>query len=145
MIIIDTNIISELMKPTPSSRVILWLDQQEVTQLFITTITIAEIAYGLHTLPQGNRRNSLEDIFNTAIMEAFTHRILAFDQPAAYQYGKIMAHRKEIGRPLGVPDGQICAIAHNNNAMIATRNIRDFENCGIKLVNPFEALAETQQ
>lgn len=137
MIIIDTNIISELMKANPASSVIAWIDRQETTQLYITTITLAEITYGLYALPQGNRRNSLEETFHKAIMEAFAHRILVFDQPAAFLYGKIMSQRKQLGRPLGVPDGQICAIASHHAATVATRNTRDFLDCGIELVNPF--------
>jgi len=137
MILLDTNIISELMKPLPSSQVITWLDQQNTTSLFITTITIAEIAYGIHVLPQSNRRSFLEDAFNKAINESFKHRILIFDAIAAHIYGKIMSHRKQLGRPLSVLDGQIAAIASANQATLATRNSHDFIECNIDLINPF--------
>ena len=138
MILIDTNIISEMMKPAPNANVLDWIDQQEVAKLFISTITLAEISYGLNVLPTGKRRESLEFAFNKAILEAFTGRILSFEESAAYHYGKIMGHRKKLGKPLGVPDGQIAAIALVNNAVLATRNTRDFLRCGIKLINPFE-------
>lgn len=138
MILIDTNIISELMKPVPDAIVIEWIDRQEISQLFISTITIAEISYGLNVLPEGNRRNDLERSFNNAILEAFENRILAFDESAAYNYGKIMSYRKKLGQPMGVPDGQIAAIASTHNAAVATRNVRDFINCGLELINPFD-------
>src|SRR3990167_9160330 len=116
MIILDTNIISEMMKSSPAAKVSGWLDQQEVTQLYITTITIAEISYGLNVLPKGSRRQLLENAFNKTIQAAFKHRILSFDEPAAHLYGKMMGHRKEFGRPLSVLDGQIAAIARVQDA-----------------------------
>jgi toxin FitB len=137
MILIDTNVVSEMMKTSPALSVIAWLDRQETTQLFLTTITIAEISYGLNILPNGNRRILLEDAFNQTTLSAFKQRILAFDEPAAHLYGKIMGQRKESGRPLSIPDGQIAAIARAHGATIATRNIRDFVDCGIELINPF--------
>lgn len=137
MIIIDTNIISEMMKPSPDESVIAWFDRQEASWLFITTITIAEISYGLHALPTGSRRSLLEDTFTTAIEHAFKHRILSFDESAAYLYGKIMSVRKKLGRPLGILDGQISAIAHVHGAAVATRNVKDFVDCEIDLINPF--------
>lgn len=126
------------MKPNPNANVLDWIDRQEVLKLFISTITLAEISYGLSVLPTGKRRKSLELAFNKAILEAFASRILSFEESAAYQYGKIMGHRKKLGKPLGIPDGQIAAIAAVNNAVLATRNTRDFLQCGIKLINPFE-------
>lgn len=140
MIILDTNIISELMKPIPDKLVINWMDNQKSSHLFITTITIAEISYGLHALPEGKRRNFLINSFDKAIMTAFIGRILTFDELSAHQYGKIMSARKELGQPLGVPDGQIASIASRHGAMIATRNIRDFLNCGLQVINPFNQL-----
>lgn len=137
-IIVDTNIVSELMKPTPSKSVINWLNLQEASLLFITTITIAEISYGLHILPAGKRRDCLEEAFNNAISDAFKHRILSFEENAAHMYGKIMGHRKGLGRPLSVADGQIAAIARIHGTAIITRNTRDFSDCGLELFNPFE-------
>jgi predicted nucleic acid-binding protein len=140
MILLDTNIISELMKALPSPRVLAWVDSQVVSQLFITSITIAEISYGLSVLPQGNRRNSLEDAFNKVIKEAFSHRTLSFDESAAHHYGKVMAQRKKQGRPLSVLDGEIAAVAISQGKILATRNTRDFIDCGLEVVNPFEAI-----
>lgn len=138
MIIVDTNIISELMKASPSITVVNWLNSRDATQLYITTITIAEIAYGLNALPKGSRRKTLENNFNNAIHDAFKNRILQFTESAAYIYGKIMANRKELGRPMSILDGQIAAITLIHTAGLATRNINDFLHCGLDLYNPFD-------
>ena len=138
MILLDTNIISELMKPNPSSDVITWMDQQEAVQLFISTVTVAEISYGISILPNGNRRRLLETAFGNAIIHAFEYRILSFDEAAAYAYAKIMSQRKKLGKPMSVPDGQIAAIASANRFAVATRDLDDFSNCWIDLINPFE-------
>lgn len=138
MIVLDTNIISELMKKSAAIKVMTWIDRQEPTQLFVTTITIAEISYGISILPEGNRKHSLEEAFNKAIKNAFKHRILSFDESAAHMYGKVMGHRKKLGRPLSILDGQIAAIASAHGAAVATRNIRDFANCELDLINPFD-------
>lgn len=138
MILIDTNIISEMMKPLPNSLVLDWIKHQEILNLFISTITIAEISYGLNVLPKGKRRLNLELAFSKAIQEGFTGRILSFDESAAYQYGLIMSTRRKFRQPLGIPDGQIAAIAKTHGASIATRNLSDFEGCSLQLINPFE-------
>lgn len=137
MIVLDTNIISEMMKSLPAIEVSNWLDQQDAVELYMTTVTIAEISYGLNALPDGNRRKLLENAFNKVIQVAFKHRILPFDEPAAYLYGKLMGNRKALGRPMSMLEGQIAAITRLQEATLATRNIRDFANCDIDLVNPF--------
>lgn len=137
MIVLDTNVISELMKESPSRNVLTWIDQQIIEQLFITTITIAEISYGINALPISNRRRSLDEAFNQAINHAFKHRLLSFDESAAHHYGTIMNERKKLGKPLSILDGQIAAIALAQNATLATRNIRDFIDCQLTLINPF--------
>lgn len=137
MILIDTNIISEMMKPMPNTNVMNWLDQQEVIKLYVSTVTIAEIAYGINALSEGNRRNVLEESFHSVLREAFEHRILPFDEVAAHLYGKIMTRRKELGKPLSILDGQIAAIARANNFTVATRNSKDFADCDLNLINPF--------
>lgn len=139
MILLDTNIISEMMRPSPTIEVMTWLDAQKKEALFISSVTIAEITYGLHILPEGKRRKDLLDAFQQIITKLFKYRILTFDERAAYVYGEIMGHRKKLGKPLSVPDGQIAAIAHLNNAILATRNVRDFNHCHLKLINPFQA------
>jgi len=137
MIVLHTNVIFELMKPSPRPTVMAWVDSQDAAQLFITTITIAEIAYGISVLPDGNRKQLLDDAFHNTLNIAFKHRVLLFDESAAHAYGKIMGNRKTIGRPLSIPDGQIAAIAIIHRFAIATRNIRDFADCDIEVINPF--------
>jgi len=140
MIIVDTNIVAEMMRASPAPAVVAWLNDQEATTLYLTTITIAEIAYGLRILPQGRRRRLLEQGFERVLAEAFAGRILAFDEAAAHRYGEVMGRRKEIGRPLRALDGQIASIARANGGSVATRNVRDFIECGVEVIDPFAPL-----
>lgn len=137
MIILDTNVVTEVMKPSPIAAVLTWLNAQEASTLFLTTITLGEIRYGLCAMPRGVRRQRLEEGFERVIAAAFAGRILAFDEHAAVHYGEVMARRKELGRPLSVLDGQIAAIARLHGFAVATRNVRDFLACGIEIVDPF--------
>jgi predicted nucleic acid-binding protein len=137
MIILDTNIVAEMMKDRPATIVATWLNDQPASALFLSAITLGEIAYGLRALPQGRRRQ-LEEGFERVVAEGFSGRILAFDEGAARHYGEIMGRRKEIGRPLGVLDGQIASIARAKGYAVATRNVRDFVECGVEILNPFE-------
>jgi predicted nucleic acid-binding protein len=139
MILLDTNIVSELMRTEPATQVIEWLNDQNSSELYLSAITVAEISYGLNALPAGARRKQLKSAFNKALDLGFKHRILAFDFAAAEHYGIIMADRKAAGRPLSVPDGQIAAITYSQGLLLATRNGRDFVDCGIEIVNPFKA------
>ncbi len=140
MILVDTNIISEIMSQSPALNVVDWINHQDSLLLFVSTITIAEINYGLRIMPDGQRKITLAERFSYFILKAFDQRILTFDENAARQYAEVMGHRKEIGRPLSIPDGQIAAIARANDFQIATGNIRDFDECGIILINPFDGL-----
>ncbi len=137
MIIIDTNIVSEVMRREPLPVVLDWFNSQNSQFLFITTITQAEIGYGLRVLPDGQRRRQLKGRFDSFIDKAFEERVLDFTSAAAIAYADIMGDRKEIGRPMSLLDGQIAGIASANQFAIATRNIKDFEHCGIELINPF--------
>ena len=137
MILLDTNVISEMMKKSPSATVVRWIDKQEVTHLFVSAITIAEISYGLNAMPKGKRRSLIENAFDRAIQESFKHRILPFDESSAHYYGRLMGRRKELGRPLSILDGQIAAIALAHGASVATRNTPDFMHCNLDLINPF--------
>jgi toxin FitB len=137
MIIVDTNVVAEVMRPSPLPAVVTWFNAQDSLSLFLTAITVGEIRYGLRIMPKGQRRHAIEQGFDQVIATAFAGRILAFDQRAATLYGEVMGRRKEIGQPLSVPDGQIAAIARLHSCAIATRNVRDFLECGIEIVNPF--------
>ena len=138
MIILDTNIISELMKPLPNEQVMAWISEQQTESLFVTSITIAEISYGISILPKGSKRSFLETAFHQAINEAFSNRILFFDDISAHVYGAVMAQRKIQGKPMSIPDGQIAAIAKTHKAVLATRNLSDFIDSGIQLTDPFQ-------
>jgi predicted nucleic acid-binding protein len=138
VILLDTNVVSAVMAPTQQKFVLDWLNRQDSVTLFLSTITIAEIGYGLRVLPYGKHRLGLEDRFDRFVVEGFEQRVLPFDEGAAYLYGEIMGHRQELGRPLGALDGQIASIARANHLSVATRNVRDFEECGVDLINPFD-------
>jgi predicted nucleic acid-binding protein len=137
VIIVDTNVVTEVMRASPAPAVVAWFNAQSSASLFLTAITVGEIRYGLRIMPKGQRRQTIEQGFDQIIATAFAGRILAFDERAAAHYGEVMGRRKEIGRPLSVPDGQIAALARLHSFAVATRNIRDFLDCGIELVNPF--------
>jgi predicted nucleic acid-binding protein len=137
MIILDTNVVVEVMKPSPAAAVVSWLNAQDSAALFLTAITVGEIRYGLRTLPEGRHRLGLEEGFERVLATAFAGRVLAFGEDAAAHYGELMARRRALGRPLSVPDGQIAAIARLHGFAVATRNERDFLDCGVEIVNPF--------
>lgn len=139
MIVIDTNVVSEAMKSSPSRSVIQWLNAQASSTLYVSTVTIGEIEYGLRVLPDGRRRLALKDRFEQFLAQAFSHRLLAYDEAAARAFGEVMGHRRELGRPTSIPDGQIAAIARVRGYAVATRNLGDFEHCGIDLIDPFVA------
>ncbi len=137
-IILDTNIISELMKSVPDQNVLVWLDRQNALTLYITSISVAEIFYGLHVLPAGKRRIALETAFHHIIETVFSQRVIFFNIAAASHYGFIMAERKKTGKPMSTLDGQIAAIAKASDATLATRNIKDFIQTGVDIINPFK-------
>lgn len=139
MIVLDTNVVSEVVRPSPSPNVVEWLNTQESSDLYVTAITLGEISYGVEVLPEGDRRTSLSRALNRFVDQAFRDRVLDFDRESAREYGQVMANRRKLGRPLSAPDGQIAAITRRQQFQLATRNLKDFEECGIGLVNPFEA------
>ncbi len=139
MILLDTNVVSAVMRPEPPRSVLDWLNDHETASLYLSTITIAEIGYGLRILPDGKRRRSLESRFETFVARGFDQRILSFDEPAARLYPEIAGHRKELGRPISALDGQIAAIARTHRFTLATGNVRDFEACGLRILNPLES------
>jgi toxin FitB len=140
VIILDTNAVSEVMKPAPSESVLRWLASQDPLSIFVTVITQAEMLYGVHALASGKRKQSLlaltEKLFGA---EGFQGRILSFDQQSAREFASILAGRRAGGRPMSQFDAMIAAIARAHGATLATRNTADFEYCGIRLVNPWSA------
>lgn len=136
MIVVDTNVTSELMKPAPSPVVVGWVRGHNATELYTTSITLAEISYGIGRLPDGRRKDLLaaaaEEVFS-----AFAEQILAFDTAAAMQYGPIVSHCEGAGAPIEGFDAQIASICRAHDATLATRNVKDFRDTGIAVVNPW--------
>jgi toxin FitB len=136
VIILDTNVTSELMRSHPDPAVIAWFAVQPPSELFSTVITIAEISYGLERLPRGRRRRSLEESYQS-IFVAMADQILPFDVDAALLYGSLVASKERAGVAMDPMDAQIACIASSRDATIATRNERDFSDCGVGLINPW--------
>lgn|SRR5260363_151429 len=141
MIILDTNVLSELMKVDPDPHVVAWLDRQSVKSIWITVITAFETRYGLSILQEGRRRQALETGYERFIREILEGRVLLFDQPAADAAGKLAAQRRVQGIPVEFRDILIAGIAIAQRATLATRNIKDFEAMSqtFRLVNPWSA------
>lgn len=136
MIVVDTNVASELMRPSPAASVRAWLQGAPSTDLFTTSITVAEIRYGIERLPAGRRKDELQDTAEE-IFATFSARVLPFDAAAARRYGSIVAVRERSGQPIDGFDAQIASICKVHDATLATRNTRDFKDTGIKVVDPW--------
>ena len=137
MIILDTNVLLEFMRAVPNPAVMDWSDQQVSSEIFVTTIIQAEMYYELSLLPMGKRRSDMERAVRQMFEQDFPERILSFDSAAALEYAKLTSFRRQIGKPITQADAQIAAIALSKNAVLATRNITDFCDCQLNLVNPW--------
>ena len=137
MIVLDTPIVSELMRDRPRADVLGWLDEQPTRALFVTAVTEAEVLTGIAILPEGRRKRILADAAARAFGGLLSGRVLPFDSAAAQTYSVIAAARRAAGRPISQSDGQIAAIARSRIMAIATRNVRDFEDMGIDLIDPW--------
>ena len=137
MIIVDTNVLSEVIRPVPAGKVLDWMVAQPASALFTTTITLGEVLYGLELIAPGKRRTALQEAIETMFEDQFADRILTFDQDAARAFADISAKCRRLGRPIGEMDAQIAGIALSRGAAIATRNVRDFRDCGVELIDPW--------
>ena len=138
MTILDTNVLSEIMAASPSRAVLKWVNNQRLAdKIVITSITVAEILYGVELLAAGKRRDKLKADAEAMFTEDFAGDILMFDEQAARSLSQIAASRRKQGRPIAEMDAQIAAITHVHSAILATRNTADFEGCGIRLANPW--------
>lgn len=137
MIVLDTNVLTEALRPAPSERVLHWLAAQERLAVFTTTITQAEVLYGIEVMPAGKRRSRLLAAIESLFADEFQGRILPFDEDAARVFPKIVAGREAMGRPVSQFDAMIASIARSRRATVATRNTNDFEQCGVGIVNPW--------
>jgi toxin FitB len=138
VIVIDTNVISELARQAPDPGVLGWLDSLEVSGVATTAVTAAELRYGVARLPDGHRKRELADVIHGILAEDFHGRVLPFDERASSRYADIVIGRARIGRPIGVADAQIAAICRDLGAILATRNTADFQETGIELVDPWK-------
>jgi toxin FitB len=136
-IVLDTNVLSELMKPQCSITVKTWVAKQARKNLYITSITKAEILYGIAILPDGRRSRDLKEVAEAMFIEDFVGQMLVFEEKAAECFADIAANRKKIGKPIAQADAQIAAICLANSAILATRNVKDFIDCQLEIINPW--------
>lgn len=136
-VLLDTNVLSELLRAEPAPTVLEWFSVQRSGSLYVTTITQAEMLVGVLLLPAGRRRTKLQNAVDALFKDDFVHRVLPFDEAAAVVYANLVAGRRRSGRPIAQFDAQIAAIARSRDLSLATRNTSDFEGCGIKLENPW--------
>ena len=139
MIILDTNVLSELMRPAASRAVVEWLDARPAAELAVTAITVAELFHGVRRMADGRRKAALEAAALRMFEEDLVHAPLAFDHAAALVYADIVAQREQTGRPISMADAQIAAITREHSATLATRNVRDFAGLGLEVIDPWSA------
>jgi predicted nucleic acid-binding protein len=139
MIILDTNVVSEPLRPAPDPAVLRWLDAQEPGTLYLTAVNLAELLAGVEALPAGRRRVQLERALGEEVLPLFAGRVLAFDERAAQAFARIHTNAQAAGNPIGFADAAIAAIARAHGMALATRNVRDFRGTELDLLNPWEA------
>jgi predicted nucleic acid-binding protein len=138
VIVLDTNVVSEAMRPQPDPAVLLWLNDQAAETLYLSSVTLAELLFGLGALPAGARKDRLAEALD-ALLALFPGRILAFDQDAARRYAEMAVTARAVGRPLPTTDGYIAATAASRNFVVATRNTAHFADTGVGLIDPWKA------
>jgi predicted nucleic acid-binding protein len=141
VIILDTNVLSALMRTAPEPAVVRWLDRQPVESIWIASITLFETRLGLALLPRGRRRQTLESAFDQLLQEDLDNRVLDFDSAAATEAAALAATRQRAGRPVDMRDTQIAGIARARRAALATRNVRHFQDAGVTLIDPWDSAA----
>jgi predicted nucleic acid-binding protein len=139
MIILDTNVVSEFVRPVPHPEVVRWLDRHLLVDVWTTAITAGELAAGIAELPVGRRRSKLRDVVQRQLTIALEGMILPFDLGSADHYAGVLDRRRRAGRPIDRLDAQIAAICLQHDAVLATRNVKDFVGTGVELINPWDA------
>jgi predicted nucleic acid-binding protein len=139
MIVLNTNVLSEALRPSPDTSVLDWLAKQPRASLFTTTVTRGEILYGIRLLSDGKRRRGLWDAAVKIFSDDLAGQVLSFDNDAADMYAEIAASRRSVGKPISQFDAMIVAMARSRGASLATRNVKDFDDCGVEVVNPWAA------
>ena len=138
MILLDTNVVSEAMKPAPDDTVRVWLDEQAAETLFLSSVTIAELMFGIGTLPDGKRKDRLTEALD-GVMELFADRVLPFDVGAARHYAELAVKARAAGKGFPTPDGYIAAIAAAKGFVVATRDTSAFDAAGVEVIDPWRA------
>jgi toxin FitB len=141
VIILDTNVVSEPLKPAPDPAVLAWLDAQAPQTLCLTSITLAELLAGVAALPAGKRRNQLGQALSQKVLPLFEGRVLDFDTAAAHAFADVQVGASAAGNPISFADGAIAAIASAHGFAVATRNVRDFKGAGVAVIDPWAASA----
>lgn len=139
MIVLDTNVVSELLRAAPDGAVLAWVDAQPASDLHLTSVTAAELLYGVALLPTGRRRARLAEEIGAVLEEDFARRVLGFDLLAAGHYADLAARRRSLGRPVSAADAQIAAVCRSHGASLATRNVTDFDDVGVDVIDPWVA------
>lgn len=139
MIVLDTNVISELWKAAPNPKVLAWIDAQMIETLYLSAITVAELRFGLAAMPAGKRRAIYQDRLEGEVLPVFTGRVLPFDLNASQAYADLMAKGRAAGKAIGKADGYIAATAAARGLIVATRDTSPFEAAGLNIINPWEA------
>lgn len=137
MIVLDTNVVSELMRLAPAELVVEWVDRHSSVEVHLTAITVAELLYGVARLPDGQRKAALAVLVEAMLIEDFDHRVIPFDEAAAAHYADIVVRRERSGRPISTADAQIAATCRSHGAMLATRNVDAFTDTGIVVTDPW--------
>jgi toxin FitB len=137
LIVLDTNVVSELMRLEPAAAVLNWVDRQPADEMYLTAITVAELLYGVARLPDGKRKTDLAERIEAVLSEDFEHRICPFDETAAAHYADIVVHRERLGRPISTADAQIAATCRSHGALLATGNVDDFTDTTVEIINPW--------
>jgi predicted nucleic acid-binding protein len=139
LIVLDTNVVSELIRQPPEPGVVRWVDRFPAEDVLVTAVTAAELRYGVARLPEGRRKRGLYTKVEGLLTEDFRDQILPFDAQAATHYAEIVAARERAGQPISMADAQIAAICRHWSARLATRNLDDFANTGVDAVNPWNS------
>lgn len=134
MIVLDTNVVSEVLKPRPDDKVLSWMKSIEV-RTSVTAMTVSELYAGVAILPEGKKKATLRKVLDRVLS---MYPILSFDFLAAQEYAEVVSRRRQSGQPVSTVDAQIAAVCRANNAVCATRNVKDFENTGVRLINPWD-------
>ena len=137
MLVVDTNVLSELMRPAPDTVISSWVAERMTSSLYLTAISEAELRFGLAIMPPGRRRDGLAEGLERMLRTGFANRVLPFDSAAASAYAEIAAARRTMGRPMPEADCQIAAIARSRDMALVTRNVRDFVDATVEVINPW--------